>query len=64
VGFFTSSPQHGVEYQLQLKELFGVSLNIPWKISDCKVLAHFGFKSKVLPRFLTDLSVWVGFCTL
>jgi hypothetical protein len=28
-----------------------------------KVLAHLGFKSNVLPRSLTDISVWMGFCT-
>ena len=27
------------------------------------VLDHLGFKSKVLPGPLTDLSAWVGFCT-
>jgi DNA-directed RNA polymerase subunit H (RpoH/RPB5) len=30
---------------------------------DGKVLDELGFKSKVLPGFLTDLSAWVGFCT-
>ena len=30
---------------------------------DGKVLSHLGFKSKVLPRPLTDLSAWVDFCT-
>ena len=29
------------------------------KISDGKVLAHFGLKPKVLARSFTDLSVWV-----
>ena len=39
-------------------------MNIPLKLSkDGKVLSHFGFKSKVLPGPLTDLSAWVGFCT-
>ena len=28
-----------------------------------KALSHLGFKSKVLPGPLTDLSAWVGFCT-
>jgi hypothetical protein len=32
-------------------------------IKDGKVLAHFGFKSKMLPGSLTDLSAWVAFCT-
>jgi hypothetical protein len=32
-------------------------------IKDGKVLAHLGFKSKVLPGSLTDLSACVGFCT-
>ena len=41
----------------------GVPINIPWKIPNSKVLAHLGFKSKVLPGPLTDLGVWVGFCT-
>jgi len=30
---------------------------------DGKVLPHLGFKSKVLPGPLTDLSALVGFCT-
>ena len=39
-------------------------MNIPKKyINDGKVLAHLGFQSKVLSEPLTDLSVWVGFCT-
>ena len=34
------------------------------KISkDGKVISHLGFKSKVLPRPLTDLRAWVGICT-
>ena len=28
-----------------------------------KVLVHFGFESKVLPWFLTDICAWVGLCT-
>jgi hypothetical protein len=32
-------------------------------IKDGKVLHHLGIKLKVLPGPLTDLSVWVGFCT-
>jgi hypothetical protein len=32
-------------------------------IKDGKFLDHLGLKSKVLPGPLTDLSVWVGFCT-
>ena len=39
-------------------------MNIPLKLSkDGKVLSHFGFKSKVLPGPLTDLSAWMEFCT-
>jgi hypothetical protein len=34
-----------------------------WQISNGKVLAHLGIKSKVLPGPLTDLSAWVGFWT-
>jgi len=53
--FCTSSPQQGVKCQLRLKnKLRGVSLNISWNIQDGKVLAHLGFKTKVLPRPLTD----------
>jgi hypothetical protein len=34
-----------------------VSMNIPEKyIKDCKVLAYFGLRLKVLPGFSTDLS--------
>ena len=36
----------------------GGSINIPCKIPDGKVLVHLGFKSKVLPMPLTDLSGW------
>jgi hypothetical protein len=32
-------------------------------IKDGKVLAHLGYRSKVFPGPLTDLSAWVGFCT-
>jgi hypothetical protein len=32
-------------------------------IKDGKVLDHLGFKSKVFPVSLTDISAWVGFCT-
>ena len=32
-------------------------------INDGKVLAHLGFKSKVLPGPFIDLSAWMGFCT-
>ena len=42
----------------------GVSIKSHEKyIKDGKVLDHLGFKSKVLPGPLTDLSAWVGFCT-
>ena len=36
---------------------------MPCTILEDKVLVHFGFKSKVLPRPLADLSACVGFCT-
>ena len=39
------------------------SINIPCNISNGKVLAHMGFKSKVLPGLFTALSLCVGFCT-
>ena len=41
----------------------GGSINILGKIPYGKVLAHLGFKSKVLPMLLTDLSACVDFCT-
>ena len=67
VGFCTSSPQQGVKYQLWYLICFcgGGSLWISHEkyIKYGKVLAHLGFKSKVLPGPLTDLSAWVGFCT-
>ena len=34
------------------------SMNIPWKIPNGKVLAHLGFKSKVFPGPLIDISAW------
>jgi hypothetical protein len=43
-------------------QLEGGSINIPYKISNGKVLAHLVFRSKVLLRPLTDISAWVGFC--
>jgi len=45
------------------KTIWVISLNMPWKIPDGKVLAHLGFNSKVLPKSLTDISAWVGFYT-
>jgi hypothetical protein len=33
-------------------------------IKDDKVLDHLGLKLKVFPGSLTDLSAWVGFCTI
>jgi hypothetical protein len=42
----------------------GVSIKSDEKyIKDGKVLDHLGFRSKVLPGSLTDLSAWVDFCT-
>jgi hypothetical protein len=35
-------------------------LDISWTIPNDKVLAHFGIRSKVLPRGLTDIGAWVG----
>ena len=44
---------------------FGGTLNLSHEKlqKDGKVFCHLGFKSKVLPGSLTDLSTWVGFCT-
>ena len=43
---------------------WGNHINILWKLqTDGKVLPHVGFKSKVLPEYLSDLRTWVGFCT-
>jgi hypothetical protein len=65
VGFCTSSPQQGLKCQLRSNKIGGGGgfINIPCTISDGKVLAHLRFKSKVLPRHLTDLSAWVGLYT-
>ena len=67
VGFCTSSPQQGVKYQHRylIFCLWRGSLLISHEkyIKDGKFLNHLGFKSKVLPGPLTDLSAWVGFCT-
>jgi hypothetical protein len=67
VGFFTSSPQEGVKYQLSYLIFFygGGSLLISHEkyIKDGKVLAHLGFMSKVFHGILTDASAWVDFCT-
>jgi hypothetical protein len=56
-----------VKYQLQyLKTNCGEgSLQISHEkyIPYGKILAHFGFTSKVLSVPLSDLSAWVGFCT-
>jgi hypothetical protein len=41
-------------------------VNLKWSeefIKGGKVLDHLGFKLKVFPGPLTDLSAWVGFCT-
>jgi hypothetical protein len=46
------------------QELWGVSINIHEKyIKDGKFLAHLGLQSKVFLELLTDIIVWVGFCT-
>jgi hypothetical protein len=67
VGFWTSSPQQGIKYQLWYLDFFcgGGSLQTSHVkyIPDGKVLAHFGLNWKVLFGPLTDLSGWVGFCT-
>jgi hypothetical protein len=61
-GFLHLKPTVGCQMSTSIKtNILGVSLNIPFKITDVTVLAHLGFMSKVLPRPLTDLSVWVGF---
>jgi len=66
VVFCNSSPQQGVKYQF---DIWNFSLGWNLLISheklpkDGKVLSHLGFKSKVLPMPLTELSAWVGFCT-
>jgi hypothetical protein len=42
----------------------GVSIKSHEKyIKDGIVLDHLGFKSKLMPRPLTDVSAWVDFCT-
>jgi hypothetical protein len=60
VGFCTSSLQQGVKYQLRylIFALWrGVSIKSHEKyIKDSKVLDLLGFKSKVMPGSLTDLS--------
>ena len=64
VGFYTSSSQQGVKYQLDIWIFIcgGVSLLISYEkyIKDVKVLDHLGFLSKELPGPLTDWSAgWV-----
>jgi hypothetical protein len=67
VRFCTSNPQQGVKYQLWYLIFIcgGRSLLISHEkyIKDSKVLAHLGFRSKVLSWPFIDLSAWVGFCT-
>jgi hypothetical protein len=63
VGFCTSSSQQGVKYQLLYFDLWGVLISHEQLPKDCKVQSHLGFRSKLLPGPLTDLSAWVGFCT-
>jgi hypothetical protein len=42
----------------------GDHIHIPWQFAEArKVLSHLGFRSKVLPGPLTDLSAWMGFCS-
>jgi hypothetical protein len=48
VGFCTSNPQQVIIFNFRLEIKLcgeGVSLNIPWKILDVKVLDHLGFMS-------------------
>ena len=65
VGFCTSNALQGVKYQLWNLDLggggVGGSIHLPWQIPSGKVPSHLGFKSKVLPRTLTDSNVLVGF---
>ena len=63
--FLHIKPTTGCQMSTSIKQIWvrGGSLNIPCKILEDKVLVHFGFKSKVLPRPLADLSACVGFCT-
>ena len=66
VGFYTASPQQGVNYQLWYLIFFGSrrgSINIPWTIPNGKIHAHLEIKSNVLPGPLIVLCVWAGFCT-
>ena len=67
VVFCTSSPQQVVIYQLWylifFLEWWSLLISHEKYIKDGKVLDQLGFKSKVLPGSLTDLSDWVGFCT-
>ena len=64
VRFCTSSPQQGVKYQLRYLDSFffgwGECMYIPWRISNGKVLAHLGFKSKVLHWTFNWLKCLVG----
>jgi len=59
VGFFPSSPQQGVKYKLCYLDFFGGLYISHEKLpKDGKVLSHWGLRSKVLHRPLTDLSAW------
>ena len=55
-------------YKYPMKNILNIKgiamkTNILFFFMDGKVLDHLGFRSKVLPGSLTDLSAWVGFCT-
>ena len=66
VGFCISSPQQGVKYQLSYFDFFGgggLWISDEKLPKDGNILSHLGFISRILPGPLTELSVWVGYCT-
>jgi amino acid permease len=50
-------------FEKQIMEEWSLYIFHEQYIKDGKDLDHLGFKSKLLPASLTDLSAWVGFCT-
>jgi hypothetical protein len=59
-------PEHGTSLHIQVDIWHPALGNIfDWKPKWARTLSsdHLGYKSKVFPGNLTDLSAWVGFCT-
>ena len=65
VGYYTTSLQQGVKYQLDIWIVFGGTVYISHEklTTDGKVLSHLGNRSKIFSGPFNEISAWLGFCT-